>query len=275
MPNLDWNRQMWTDESNWTTAGEEWSSAWGDSEAQWFGSLYPRLHRILPAETILEIAPGFGRWTKFLLPHCRQYTGLDLSATCIGECQRRFSDYTHATFLQNDGLSLHSVPDESVDLVFSFDSLVHCEIEVFRSYIPQILHKLRPAGLAFIHHSNLFAVRASSYYLDHYVGPQHPLDFASHHRARSVSARHIAALVAESGGQVLLQEMINWGTDTLDDCITVFGKSAAFAGSEAITLKNPAFMWEAGLIKRFQHPYSSHLARCAGSARRTQPADAD
>jgi hypothetical protein len=27
---------------------------WGGSEPQWFGSLYPRLHRFLPARAILE-----------------------------------------------------------------------------------------------------------------------------------------------------------------------------------------------------------------------------
>ena len=88
MPNLDWNRQMWTEDSTWTTAGDEWSGDWGDSEAQWFGSLYPRLHRMLPAETILEIAPGFGRWTRFLLPQCGHYVGMDLSETCVDACRR-------------------------------------------------------------------------------------------------------------------------------------------------------------------------------------------
>jgi SAM-dependent methyltransferase len=261
MPNLDWNRQMWTEDSTWTTAGEEWSGEWGDSEAQWFGSLYPRLHRLLPAETILEIAPGFGRWTKFLLPLCRNYIGMDLSQSCIEACRNRFADYSHARFLQNDGLSLPTVADESVDLVFSFDSLVHCEMDVFRHYVPQILRKLTAQGLVFIHHSNLFAVTGNA------------KTSSAHHRAGSVSAQHIAALVAGSGGQVLLQECINWGTETLDDCITVFAKSAAFAGCDAVAFENPWFMTEASLIKRFQYRYSSHLAQCL--APRKPPPDGD
>ena len=70
MPELDWNKAVFDGNYDWRQGGEEWSAPWGGSEAQWFGSLYPRLHRLLPAGRILEIAPGFGRWTKFLIPAC-------------------------------------------------------------------------------------------------------------------------------------------------------------------------------------------------------------
>ena len=38
-----------------------------DCDSQWFGLIFPRIHAFLPTGTILEIAPGFGRWTN--LPH--------------------------------------------------------------------------------------------------------------------------------------------------------------------------------------------------------------
>jgi len=255
MPNLDWNRQMWTEESTWTTAGEEWSTAWGNSEAQWFGSLYPRLHRLLPARRILEIAPGFGRWTRFLLPQCEHYDGIDLSETCVAACRSSFSGYTHAVFHQNDGLSLDAVPDESIDLVFSFDSLVHCEMEVLESYVPQVISKLSPTGIAFVHHSNWFEV----------IGGE-PTEPSLHHRAASVSAAKVAALISSNQGTVLVQEKINWGSVTLDDCISVFGRSAAFGGCEAAVIENQEFMGEAVLIRQFQYPYSSHLSQCLSPA---------
>ena len=125
MPNLEWNRSTWDGDYCWTSGGEEWSQAWGGSEAQWFGALYPRLHRALPARAIFEIAPGFGRWTKFLLPLCETYVGVDLSATCVQACRKTFATADHAEFLQNDGISLSEVPDAKFDLVFCFDSLVH------------------------------------------------------------------------------------------------------------------------------------------------------
>ena len=60
MPDLNWNKTVWGSTYGWQAGGEEWSETWGSSEAQWFGSIFPRLHRFLPARQILEIAPG---WT--------------------------------------------------------------------------------------------------------------------------------------------------------------------------------------------------------------------
>jgi hypothetical protein len=54
----------------------QWNIVWGGSEAQRFGSLYPRLHRRLPTRSILQIAPGYGRWAKFLIGVCRSYVGV-------------------------------------------------------------------------------------------------------------------------------------------------------------------------------------------------------
>ena len=47
--------------------------------------------------------------------------------------------------------------DSRFDLVFSFDSLVHAEIDGLKSCVPQIIQKLNNDGVAFIHHSNVFA----------------------------------------------------------------------------------------------------------------------
>lgn len=55
----------------------------------------------------------------------------------------------------NDGRSLDAVVDGSVDFVFSFDSLVHLEVEVIESYLKQLASKLTPNGVGFIHHSNM------------------------------------------------------------------------------------------------------------------------
>lgn len=142
MPDLQWNQEVWGNAQNWYDAGEGWSRAWGNSEAQWFGSLYPRLHRLLPSRSILEIAPGYGRWTRFLLTFCERYVGVDISPVCVAACRNNFSDVGHAKFIQNDGISLSEIPDCSIDLVFSFDSLVHAEFDVFQRYVPQLIQKL-------------------------------------------------------------------------------------------------------------------------------------
>jgi hypothetical protein len=64
------NRQHWKQDYDWPKQGEEWSSVWGGSEAQWFATILPRIHAFVPTGTILEIAPGFGRWTTYLKKYC-------------------------------------------------------------------------------------------------------------------------------------------------------------------------------------------------------------
>lgn len=242
MPELEWNNAVWGGSYDWATSGEEWSATWGGSEAQWFGSLYPRLHRVLPAKRVLEIAPGFGRWTKFLVSACESYVGIDLSDKCVEACQLTFAAANHARFVKNDGLSLEEA-DGSFDFVFSFDSLVHGELDVFTHYIPQIIARLTPNGAAFIHHSNLRAIP------DHASNP--------HCRATSVDAAQIAALIVDHGGCVLIQEVVNWGGQMLSDCLTMFGRADSSTDQLApIVIANPRFMDEAELIRASQSDYS-------------------
>lgn len=243
MPDLNWNKTTWGSAYRWQDGGEEWSTAWGGSEAQWFGCLFPRLHRFLPAQRILEIAPGFGRWTRFLIPACDEFVGIDLSAKCVDACRERFKPARHARFIANDGTSLAAVPDSSFDLIFSFDSLVHAEHDVMASYIPQVLRKLSATGVAFLHHSNFLAY-------GHKIGAQHG-------RALTVSADTVAELIKRGDGSVLIQEIVNWGCEHLIDCLTLFARRGAYPSAKSLRLENPVFMGEAKLIQHFQSHYSS------------------
>jgi SAM-dependent methyltransferase len=243
MPDLNWNKTTWGSTYGWQGSGEEWSVAWGGSEAQWFGSIYPRLHRFLPAQRILEIAPGFGRWTKFLVPACDEFVGIDLSEKCTEACRERFADARHAQFFTNDGYSLSTAHDRGFDLIFSFDSLVHAESDVIASYIPQMVRKLSPAGVAFIHHSNLLVYGNT-------LGIQHG-------RANSVSANVVGDLITRGGGRVLVQEVVNWGGEHLIDCLTLFAHSDAYPNTQTVHRRNPVYMGEATLIQNFQSPYSA------------------
>jgi hypothetical protein len=52
------------------------------------------------------------------------------------------------------------IADGSIDLAFSFDSLVHAEADVLSFYLAQLATKLRSDGVAFIHHSTPPLTRA-------------------------------------------------------------------------------------------------------------------
>jgi 2-polyprenyl-3-methyl-5-hydroxy-6-metoxy-1,4-benzoquinol methylase len=238
MPTLDWNVQTW-DGYEWPERGEDWSSAWGNSRAQWVSSLYARVHSFLPTARLLEIAPGFGRFTRFLIPQCKYYAGVDLSQVCINACRERFSGVEHASFFLNDGYHL---PEESdFSFIFSFDSLVHADLAVFEAYIPQILSKLSPGGTAFIHHSNVAAM------LD-VLDKNDPV----HARSKDVSAQRVAALIAQNGGHVLLQEVVNWGHAVEIDAFTLFATELRHAPK---FIRNLNFMAEANIIKDVHAAY--------------------
>jgi SAM-dependent methyltransferase len=242
MPEIEWNARFWDGDYDWTKRGEEWSVEYGGSEPQWFGSLYPRLHRFLPARAILEIAPGFGRWTRFLLPMCQQYMGIDLSGQCVESCKSSFGNVGHAQFLKNDGMSLDAAPDNTFDLVFSFDSLVHADAGVLDSYVPQILRKLAPRGIAFVHHSNAAAF---------------PLvEEVPHGRSASVSAESVASAVCGAGGNVLVQEITTCAGDGMIDCLSLFCRRERGSETAAVRIWNPKFGVEAEIIGAMQAPYS-------------------
>jgi SAM-dependent methyltransferase len=251
----DWNRALWNDAFAWSDAGEEWSAGWGGSAPQWFGTILPRLREFLPTGAVLEIAPGFGRWTRFLLAMSRWYVGVDLSERCIDHCRGRFGNA--GTFIVNDGLSLEGVPDGSFDLVFSFDSLVHADAAVMRRYVRQIVRKLRPNGVAFLHHSNLGM-------FDGYPAQSAPGPLADHCRAPDVSAETVRAWVREYGGEILRQEMVDWAGLRYLDCFTLFGRQGDFDSPPQVVL-NSSFADEVAHARTVLAPWSF---------RRTAPAPA-
>jgi SAM-dependent methyltransferase len=169
----------------------------------WWRGLLPRVHRHLPAGRVLEIGPGFGRWTSHLVSSSQHLTVVDLTERCIEHCRNRFADRTNIEYWTNDGQSLDMVADESLDFVFSFDSLVHAEAHVLREYVLQLGRKLRPGGTGFIHHSNLHALADSSGAIPSWVTRKN-------WRGESMSARLFREFCREAGLHCVSQEIVNW-----------------------------------------------------------------
>ena len=71
MPTIDENRTQWDQQYDWISAGNEWSSHWGGTETEWRSTIFPRIWGFVPTGTICEIAPGYGRWSKYLIPAVR------------------------------------------------------------------------------------------------------------------------------------------------------------------------------------------------------------
>jgi SAM-dependent methyltransferase len=161
MPTVDENLHNWATR-DWSRRGEEWSGWWGGTPAFWYGAILPRIHPMIPAGTILEIGPGYGRWTQYLKDLCDRLVIVDLTEHCIAYCREHFSEDTNLDYHVNDGRSLSMIEASSIDVVFSFDSLVHAEADVIGNYLTQLATKLTPDGIGFIHHSNAGTLKAPS-----------------------------------------------------------------------------------------------------------------
>lgn len=145
------NKAIW-DEWNWNAGGEEWtpSSDWKTSVVKAILEPYaPHQGRVL------EIGPGGGRWTEFLIPRASSYIGIDVSKSAVESCRRRFASIPKAEFVVGSGTDLSAADDNSIDFIWSFDVFVHINEREVGAYLAEIRRVLKPGGLAVIHHGTV------------------------------------------------------------------------------------------------------------------------
>lgn len=231
MPALADNISMWNESYDWSQQGDEWSDAWGGVAYQWWVTLFSRIQGYVPAGRILEIAPGYGRWTHFLRDLCDELVAVDIADTAIAHCRKRFAGDGHVSFHVNDGTSLAVAADRSVDLIFSFDSLVHAEQDIIAGYLQEFARVLADDGVAFIHHSNMGAYAPGTY-------DPHNI----HWRATTVSAELVERLARSAGLRCVSQETVAWGNETLlNDCFSVITRPGSRWDRENIVAANIDF----------------------------------
>ena len=290
MPTVEQNLFLWGKADGWKDDGDKWSVKWGGTELEWSTSIFPRIRQFVPASTILEIAPGFGRWTQFLKGFCQQLIAVDVSPACIERCKERFASDPQVHCYVNDGKSLAMVEDASIDFAFSFDSLVHVEADVIAAYLNQLGKKLKPGGIAFLHHSNLRAYR-NSIWLPKAIGRPQPIGSNGangppmsrglwlrrrlqskltdwglvntfDNRAESMCAKVFREACDPAGLECTSQELVNWNHGpSLIDCFSVVTPRNGRPHKPLRLSRNPHFMDEAERARRIAELYSSGLSR--------------
>jgi SAM-dependent methyltransferase len=252
MATVEQNKSTWGGDYDWSRGGDEWSVAWGGTPSLWHGVLLPRLNSRLPCETILEIAPGYGRFTQYLHRLCKRLIVVDLAENCISACKQRFATATNIDYIVNDGRSLAMIEDASVDFVFCFDSLVHSERDVLANYVTQLSRKLKVGGRGFIHHSNAGEL----------VDPKTAaLPFPNlHWRAESMSASAFRDFCRDSQLVCDSQEIVNWGGPHLTDCFSCFSRTPLNGHGQGRLLINSRFMEQADFIRALSEHYRGQPA---------------
>lgn len=154
-------------------------------------------------------------------------------------------------FFVNDGVSLDMVENYSVDFVFSFDSLVHSDMEALAGYISQLSAKLKPNGAAFIHHSNLGEYRRRNLIqsvIRLIPGALSLLEQFGVENVRrqwrdpGVTAVAVAQVAKAHGLRCVLQELVNWETkNALIDCISIISRQESCWMPEGVVVENRNF----------------------------------
>jgi ubiquinone/menaquinone biosynthesis C-methylase UbiE len=102
----------------------------------------------LPQMDVLEIGVGNGSHAQLIAPHCRSYTGIDLTAYAVQSTSKRFEAFgLKGTIRQMDAEQL-DFPDASFDFVWTW-GVIHHSANTGR-ILEQINRVLKPGGKATI-----------------------------------------------------------------------------------------------------------------------------
>jgi SAM-dependent methyltransferase len=128
---------------------------WGDPD------LAPHLRQVRdewllptigPHATVLEIGSGGGRWSRYFVGRVERAILVDGTPASAAAIRERYHWPAFEYQVSPDG-RLPLVGDGEVDYVFSFDTFVHFEAELFNRYIEEIGRVLRPGGLLHLHYA--------------------------------------------------------------------------------------------------------------------------
>jgi hypothetical protein len=135
--------------------------AWGDPETA-EPLRFIRDRWVLPyvnhKHTAVEIGPGGGRWTRYLLGF-RQLYAVDYFQELLDELNKNFRA-KNLIPIKNNGTDFPSVPEHQVDFVFSFGTFVHLDAPVIEGYLQSIRSILRQGGNVVLHYSDMTKIMA-------------------------------------------------------------------------------------------------------------------
>lgn len=128
---------------------------WGDPETSPPLALV-RDHFLLPyvtqETTALEIGPGGGRWTRYMLGVKRLYA-VDFHQELLNELKSNFNP-KNLTFVKNNGNDFPGIPNGSIDFIFSFGTFVHLDVEIIDRYLQNMKALLKPSTNVVIQYSD-------------------------------------------------------------------------------------------------------------------------
>jgi len=183
-------------------------------QADWLGAFWTpdnpqrpfrRMFSALNLRSTAELACGHGRNAAQIYSQVPALILLDVVAENVAHCRNRFADAKNVVVIQNNGYTLHPIPDASLTALYCYDAMVHFECDVVLSYIRDVARVLEKGGRALLHHS----------ILDAFPGRDHRLNPGGRN---FMSQRLFMHAAKRAGFDVLESQAMDWdapGTDAL------------------------------------------------------------
>jgi len=108
--------------------------------------------------TALEIGPGGGRWTQYLLQFERLYL-VDYHKELLDELRQNFNQ-ENFVWIKNNGFDFPQIQTDSIDYLFSFGVFVHLDIDIIENYLKNIFLILKPNGNVILQYSDKHKIMA-------------------------------------------------------------------------------------------------------------------
>jgi len=165
--NVAANRDRWDEDHTWAKDGDEWSGQaklCGVPYEDWKASLVAHLIKpyVSSVSEIIEVAPGHGRWSEYLISVGSFVTLVDIAPGCLKHCMGRFGTAANVDYFLTDGTRLPHHATGRIDFIWSYDSFVHMTAGVIGAYMSEFARVLRPGAKAIIHHANVPNLAAHS-----------------------------------------------------------------------------------------------------------------
>lgn len=152
------NLAQWDMRDPWSKDGDEWDGqarACGIAYDDWKARITARYQPLLArGGTIVEIGPGHGRWSQWLVEQAGLLVLCDISPNCLDACRARLAGRGHIRTHVSQGADLPADLTGKVDAVWSYDCLVHVGPRECERYLIEIARVLRPGGVAVVHHAD-------------------------------------------------------------------------------------------------------------------------
>jgi cyclopropane fatty-acyl-phospholipid synthase-like methyltransferase len=130
---------------------------WGDPDAQGSPLQFVKQRYVLPyvnaEHRAVEIGPGGGRWTRYLLGF-RTLFAVDYHQELLDELKQNFGRQSNIAYVKNHGTDFPGIDADSIDYLFSFGTFVHLDFDLIEAYLLSIRSIVRPTANIVIQYSD-------------------------------------------------------------------------------------------------------------------------